>query len=144
MSSISFIVALIAGLAAVIQSTFNAIMVKQIGFAGAAFLVGIGSSLFSGIMLLGVSGWNLTGFTQLPLYVILGAGLAGVAIIGGVGFLVSTLGVAGGLSFFIIIQLVLSVIFDHFGIFVSPRIPADPVKIAGLVLMIVGFHLVLR
>ncbi len=68
-------------------------------------------------------------------------GILGVIIVMGSTFLIPRLGLTITSSIVIVSQLSFAMIADHFGILGIRHIPVDPVRIAALLLMIIGIYL---
>lgn len=68
-------------------------------------------------------------------------GILGVIIVMGSTFLIPRLGLTITSSIVIVSQLSFAMIADHFGLLGIRHIPVDPVRIAALLLMIIGIYL---
>lgn len=71
-------------------------------------------------------------------------GVIGAAYVGSVTLLTPRLGVALTFGLLIAGQLVLSVLFDHFGLFGLPIQRLSPGRIAGVLLLLIGVILIRR
>jgi len=76
-------------------------------------------------------------------YAFLG-GVLGVIVVMGSTYLIPKLGITITSSIIIVSQLSFAMIADNFGFFGIRHIPMDPVRIAALMLMIVGIYLFFR
>ena len=136
-------VAILGGVAAVIQAPLNGMMDKGMGTVESIFITyGLGGLIIALVMLL-LRGGNLGAFRELPWYVIF-AGLCGLVIIGAISFSVPRLGLAVAFMIIVATQFILGALFDHFGIMGAELKPLTLQKVGGIGLLLVGVWLMIR
>lgn len=138
------IVAALSGLAMTFQGAINAALKERIGVAPMSLivhLIGLAVSIVAVLALTGIP--RIEELRNAPLYSYLG-GLLNVAIIGGVAFAIAKTGATIGISAILIGQLTTAVVLDHFGIFTLERIPFSWIRIAGVLLMLVGMRMAIN
>jgi len=137
------IIAALSGLAMTFQGAINAALKEKIGVAPMSLivhLIGLVVSLAAVLILTGMP--SVADMKNAPLYSYLG-GFLNVAIIGGVAFAIAKTGATIGISAILFGQLTTAVLLDHFGIFTLERIPFSWIRIAGVILMLVGMRMVI-
>lgn len=72
------------------------------------------------------------------------AGLLGLVIVGGIGYVAPRLGLSRTLVITVAAQLAAAVVIDHFGLFGTMTRAVDGVRVAGLALIIGGVWLVVK
>lgn len=136
-------VAILGGVAAVIQAQLNGVMDKGMGTVESVFITyGIGGIAVALIMLL-MRGGNLRAFSTLPWYVIF-AGLCGLIIIGAISFTVPRLGLVVAITILVASQFILGAVFDHFGVLGAEVRPFSLQKLAGVGVLMLGVWLIIR
>jgi transporter family-2 protein len=140
-----FAVGVAAGALITLQSVANAGLGKRAGNLGAVFvLTVISSAILLSLLLLFPS---LAALRQLPGpsqgYLYIGA-ILGILIVAAPIFLVPRIGTTATLTTLVVGQLGLAVLVDHFGLFGAPRTEISPVRIAGVVLLVLGTLCILR
>ena len=137
------LVALLGGVAAVIQAQLNGVMDKGMGTLESVFITyGIGGIAIALIMLFRRGG-NLRAFSTIPWYVVF-AGLCGLVIIGALSFTVPRLGLVAAITILVATQFILGAVFDHFGIFGASIRPLTLQKFAGIGILMLGVWLIIR
>lgn len=136
-------VAALAGVISALQGQSMAILDKGIGTQEGVFLTYGSGGLLIGLWMLFMRGGNLSAWTSMPWYALL-AGLFGLAVVGGIGFSVSRLGVASAMTVFLVGQFALALLLDHFGWFGAEVRPLDWSRVAGIAVLLVGTWLVVR
>ena len=143
-SLLPLIIAAFSGLAMTFQGAINAALKERIGVAPMSLtvhLVGLIVSLAAVLVLTGMP--RIEELKNAPMYSYLG-GFLNVAIIGGVAFAISKTGATIGISAILFGQLTTAVVLDHFGIFTLERIPFSWIRIAGVILMLVGMRMAIN
>ena len=136
-------VAVMGGLAAVVQAQFNSIMNKGMGTLESVFITyGLGGVVV-GLLMLAHRGGNLRAFVGLPWYVLL-AGLCGLVIIGSISYTVPRLGLVTTFTVIVATQFILGSLFDHFGVLGMEIRPLTLQKISGILILLMGVWLVMR
>jgi transporter family-2 protein len=136
------IIGLIGGIAVAVQASLAGIITEQLGVIENAFVVFGGGFLTALILLLINQGGKIRSVGTLPWYVFL-AGPLGIVIITSIGFAIPRIGLAGTLTLIVVSQLLIGVIFDHFGWLASVR-PVDTARLIGVGLLFLGTWIVLR
>ncbi len=140
---IPLIIAALSGLAMTFQGAINAALKERVGvvpMSVAVHFIGLIVSL-AALMVTGMP--KLQTFKDAPLYSYLGGAL-NVVIIGGVAWAVAQTGATVGISAILFGQLTTAVVLDHFGIFTLETIPFSWLRLAGVVLMLVGMRLAIQ
>ena len=125
------------------QGAINAALKDKVGVAPMSLtvhLIGLLVSL-AAVLVAGVP--SIQNFKNAPFYSYLGGAL-NVAIIGGVAWAIAQTGATTGISAILFGQLTTAVVLDHFGIFSLEKIPFSWIRLAGVVLMLVGMRLVIQ
>ena len=137
------IIALLSGLAMTFQGTINAALKDRIGVAPMSavvhflgLVVSLGAMVATGLP-------KVADFKDLPFYSYLG-GLLNVVIIGGVAWSIAKTGATTGTSAILFGQLVTAVVLDHFGLFTLEKVPFSWLRLAGVLLMLVGMRLTIQ
>jgi transporter family-2 protein len=136
-------IAIIGGMAAVIQAQFNGIMDKGMGTLESVFVTyAVGGVIISVIMLF-LRGGNLAAFGTLPWYVIL-AGICGLIIIGALSFSVPRLGLVATITLLVATQFIFGALIDHYGLLGAEIRPLTLQKFAGIGVLMFGVWLIIR
>lgn len=135
-------IGLIGGVAVAVQASLAGIITEQLGVVENAFVVFGGGFLTALILILINQGGKLRSLGSLPWYVYL-AGPLGVIIITSIGFAIPRIGLAGTLTLIVVSQLLIGVIFDHFGWLTVLR-PIDISRLVGVALLFLGTWIVLK
>ena len=139
----NLIIVFIIGAVLPLQISFNAILAKHITGVWAAATSSFVSAIF--LVILGVVMRvplpSLSSVSSAPAYVWLG-GFIGALYVGGSAILAPKIGITVFLALVIIAQLIASAIIDHFGIFGFEQQTITLGRVAGLILLFVGFILV--
>jgi transporter family-2 protein len=141
-----FLVAMIAaagGAAISFQSLFSGLIGDKLGIIESTFIVHLGGLLLATILLLAVRGGNVASWQSLPWYTLC-AGFLGVIIVGSISYVVPRIGLASTLTITISVQLILSAIIDHFGLFQTAQHPLVPTRVIGILVLLFGTWLVMR
>ena len=135
--------AAIAGMAVTIQSPLASTLNQRIGQIESVFIVHIGGTVVSGIILLFLSGGNMRAWRETPWYTWL-AGVLGLVVIASVNIAIVRLGSVATVSIMVAAQLALGAVIDHFGWLGLDVRPLTLPRIAGMVVMGLGAWLVVR
>lgn len=137
------LVALLGGIAVVVQAQFTALMDKGLGTLESVFITyGLGGAAIALIMFINRGG-NLQAWRNVPWYALL-AGLLGLVIIGSLSYAVPRLGLIVTFTIFVATQFVLGAIFDHFGLFGAEIRPFNTQKLIGTIIVLFGVWLIIR
>ncbi|MFN8376648.1 MAG: DMT family transporter [Anaerolineae bacterium] len=134
---------LLGGIAVGIQSPLVSGMSRRIGSAASTFIVHIGGTLFSIVLLISRGGENIKDWATVPWYMLASGGL-GIIVLLGVSLAVPRLGAAATTALIIIGQLGIGMIIDHFGWFETLARPIDPTRLVAVVLLLIGGYLMVR
>ena len=135
--------AAIAGMAVTIQSPLASTLNQRIGQIESVFIVHIGGTIASGIILLFLGGGNMRAWRETPWYTWL-AGLLGLVVIASVNLAIVRLGSVATVSIMVAAQLALGAVIDHFGWLGLDVRPLTLPRIAGMLVMGLGAWLVVR
>ena len=135
-------IGLIGGVAVAVQASLAGIITDQLGVIENAFVVFGGGFLTAVILILVSQGIKLRSLGSLPWYVYL-AGPLGIVIITSIGYAIPRIGLAGTLTLIVVSQLLIGVVFDHFGWLTAIR-PMDIGRLVGVGLLFLGTWIVLR
>ncbi len=141
-----FLLAAVAGVAAVTQQVFNANLRGVLDSAGWAAVVSYAVGLICVLGLALASGDPLPSLAVArgsSWYLWTGGALGAFFIIIAI-FLVPKLGAATFIALFVVGQMFASLVFDHFGLFGLEKHAASPVRLAGAALLIAGVVLIRR
>ncbi len=143
-SALSFVmfVGLVGGVAVAVQAALAGILTEQLGVIENAFIVFGGGFLTALILLLINQGGRIREWTTLPWYVYL-AGPLGIVIISSIGYAIPRIGLASTLTLIVVSQLIIGVVFDHFGWLAAMR-PMDLPRLIGIAFLFLGTWIVLR
>ena len=140
---ISVLLGLIGGVAVGLQGPLASLISQRLGVLESAFLVHLGGALLALLLLLPFKGGRLGAWYSLPWYA-LAAGTLGVLVLGSVSYTMPRIGATAGVTLLIAGQLVISLIFDHFGLLNTPVRPIDLGRLAGLLFLAIGVWLIVR
>ena len=136
-------VAMLGGVAVVVQAQFNGMMDRGMGTLESVFITyGLGGVVV-GLLMLAFRGGNLRAFVTLPWYVVL-AGLCGLVIIGSISYTVPRLGLVMAFTVIVATQFVLGALFDHWGVLGVEIRPLTLQKLSGIIVLLVGVWLIMR
>jgi transporter family-2 protein len=135
----------VAGGLIAIQSVLNASLGQRIGNLGSVLVLTFVSAVTLIILILFFPSTsdlkNLPGISEWHLYV---GGVLGVAILAAPIFLVPRIGTTSTLIAIVLGQLTAALIIDQFGLFASPKIGINFVRVIGILLVVLGAYLVGR
>lgn len=137
------LVAVAAGAAISIQSSFSGVIGRRLGVLETSFVVHLVGLALAGVLMIALRGGNLGGWRSVPWYAY-GAGFIGVGIVAAVSFAVPRLGLATSLVLTIVAQLFLGALLDHFGWLGANLHPLTATRAVGLAVLLVGTWLVVR
>jgi transporter family-2 protein len=140
-----FLIAVLAGSMITVQSVLNAVLGRKTGNFGSVLIltfVSIGVLLI--LIALFPNTANLRALPDLSEWYLYLGGILGVVILATPIFLIPRIGVTSTLMGLVIGQLVLALVFDHFGFLNTPKIEINLFRVIGLILLIAGVFLVRR
>ncbi len=143
-SAVSWVVVigLVGGVAVAVQASLAGIITEQLGVVENVFIVFGGGFLTALILLLINQGGRIKEWSSLPWYVYL-AGPLGIVIISSIGYAIPRIGLASTLTLIVVSQLIIGVVFDHFGWLAALR-PIDLSRLVGIAFLFMGTWIVLR
>ncbi|MEZ4590204.1 MAG: DMT family transporter [Chloroflexota bacterium] len=137
------LVAIVGGVAVVLQAQFMGVMDQQIGTIESVFITYGSGGLLVGLTMLLLRGGNLTAWRGVPPYVLI-TGILGLIIVGTIGYVTPRLGLVTAFTILIATQFVLGGVIDHFGWFGAEIRPLDPTKLLGVGVLMLGIWLIIR
>lgn len=137
------LVAIVGGVAVVLQAQFMGVMDQQLGTIESVFITYGSGGLLVGLTMLLLRGGNLAEWRSVPPY-ILATGILGLIIVSTIGYVTPRLGLVTAFTVLIATQFVLGGIIDHFGWFGAEIRPLDGTKLAGVGVLLLGIWLVMR
>jgi transporter family-2 protein len=135
--------AIVGGVAVVLQAQFMGVMDQQIGTIESMFITYGGGGLLVGLTMLLLRGGNLAEWRGVPPYVLI-TGILGLIIVGTIGYVTPRLGLVTAFTILIATQFVLGGVIDHFGWFGAEIRPLDPTKLLGVGVLMLGIWLIIR
>lgn len=145
MSNLAVLVvtAVIGGIAVVLQAQFMGVMDQSLGTIESIFITYGSGGLVVGLTMLAMRGGNLAAWRTLPWYVPL-AGVAGLIIVGSIGYVTPRLGLVATFTIFVAAQFICGALIDHFGLFGADIRPIDYSTLAGMAIVLAGVWLIVK
>ena len=137
------LLAIVGGVAVVLQAQFMGVMDQQIGTIESVFITYGSGGLLVGLTMLALRGGNLTEWRGVPPYVLV-TGILGLLIVGTIGYVTPRLGLVTAFTILVATQFVLGGVIDHFGWFGAEIRPLDPTKLLGVGVLLLGVWLIIR
>ena len=137
------LLALLGGIAVGIQSPLASLMSQRLGLLESILIINLGGALCAGVPLILMGGGQLSAWQRIPWYG-LGAGAFGLVVIGAVSAAIPRVGASATIILIVAGQLIVGVLIDQFGVFDTLVRPLDLLRVAGLVLVLLGAWLVIR
>ncbi|RUL45659.1 DMT family transporter [Lysinibacillus antri] len=134
------LLALIAGMAVVVQGQINGGLGRKIGVIEGAFFSFALGTLVLLLILIFLGNGQISAINTVPKWQLLG-GILGVFFVIVQVLVVPKIGVSTTLLAVIVGQIILSVTIDHFGLFGAERRPIDMNKMAAVSLMFIALYL---
>ena len=139
------VLGVVAGGLIAIQSVLNASLGQRIGNLGSVLVLTFISAITLIILIFFFPSTsnlsNLPGISEWYLYI---GGLLGVAILAAPIFLVPRIGTTSTLIAIVLGQLTAALVIDQFGLFASPKIGINFIRVIGILLVVLGAYLVGR
>lgn len=127
-----------------LQAPFNSQLARKTGTLEAAFVTfALGAAVLLGLVLILGDVGKLSAARGVPWYYLTG-GVIGAALVVGTLITVRELGAAGLIAGLLCGQLIVSLLLDRFGLFGLERIGITPVRVFGVLLVLVGTLIVTR
>lgn len=140
--SVVVLVGLVGGIAVAVQASLAGVITQHLGILENALVVFGGGFLVALVLILFNQGEKIKSLGSLPWYAFL-AGPLGVVIITSIGYATPRIGLGGTLTLIVASQLIIGVVFDHFGWLTAIR-PMDFPRLLGILFLFVGTWIVLR
>ena len=138
-------IGILAGGLIAIQSVLNASLGQRAGSFGSVFLLTIVSVVVLVLLILlfpsTANFRTLPGMSEWHVYL---GGVLGVLILAAPIFLVPRIGTTSTLLAIVLGQSLLALVIDHFGLFASPKIEINVIRVIGVLLVAGGAYLVGR
>lgn len=137
------LVAILGGVAIVLQSQLMGVLDKQIGTLESVFITYGGGGAVVALIMLALRGGNLRAWQSVPWYAYT-VGLLGLVIVGVISYVVPRLGLATAFTLMVATQFTLGVLVDQYGLLGAEVHPLNLSKLVGLGLLFVGVVLIIR
>ena len=137
------LIAIIGGVAVTLQAQFMGVMDQSLGTLESVFITYGSGGLLVGLAMLAMRGGHLAAWRTLPWYAML-AGVAGLVIVGSIGYVTPRLGLVATFTIFVATQFVFGAVMDHFGLFGATVRPIDFSTLTGMAIVLVGVWLIVR
>lgn len=125
------------------QSSINSSLGKRIGvYESSFFSFAVGTAALLIVVLIFGKG-NLQGIMQVPRWQLIG-GVLGAFIVTSMVSAVPVIGAGSAVFATMLGQIMISMVIDHFGLFNTPVIHFNLMRLAGVALMIGGLFLIFR
>ncbi len=141
--ALTVLIGILGGLSVGLQGPIASQMSQRIGSAASSFVVHISGAILSGALVLGLGGENIRNWRSLSWYMLI-SGAFGVILYLTLNHTMPRLGATTALALIIIGQLAMGIIIDQFGLFGVAVRHVDLVRLAGVLLLIVGGYLIVR
>lgn len=135
----------IAGGMIAIQSVLNSTLGQRLGNLGSVLVLTIVS--ITTLIILILIFRDTADFKQLPSFsewYLYAGGVLGIAILAAPIFLVPRIGTTSTLVAIVLGQMVMALLIDHYGLFASPKIEVNLLRVLGIALVTLGAFLVGR
>ena len=134
-----FLLGLLAGSMITIQSVLNSVLGKRIENFGAVLVLTVVSiSVLLVLILLFPTTANLRKMPGLSEWYLYLGGVLGIVILAAPIFLIPKIGATSTLTAFVMGQLVLALLIDHFGLFSFPKIEINWLRLIGVLFVVAG------
>ena len=137
------LIGILGGVAASLQTPMANFMSAKLGVWESIFMIHLSGALLSAIPLIAKRGGALGNWRNVPFYM-LWSGRFGLIVIGAVSYTFPRVGVAGGMMMFLIGQLAMATVIDHFGFFDLDIRAIEPARVLGIAIMFAGVWLAVR
>lgn len=141
--AILIIVAVMGGIAVVLQSQFVGLLDQGVGSIESVFITYVSGAVLIGLIMLLLGGGNLGAWKSVPWYA-LTAGVVGLVIIGTLSYSVPRLGLVTAFTVIVATQFIGGALVDHFGLFGAAIHPLNGSKLTGILVLLTGVWLIIR
>jgi bacterial/archaeal transporter family-2 protein len=136
-------IGLAGGIAVGTQAPIAGAMAQRVGGASSSFIVHIGGTIASLILLIARGGEQIQEWRNLPWYM-LGCGAFGLALYLSLSQSVPRFGATAAITLLIVGQLLAGLVIDHVGAFDVPVRVLDANRLAAVVLLLAGAWLMVK
>ncbi len=136
-------IGLAGGIAVGTQAPIAGAMAQRVGGASSSFIVHIGGTVASLVLLIARGGEQIQEWRSLPWYM-LGCGVFGLALYLSLSHTVPRFGATASITLLIVGQLLAGIVIDHVGAFDLPVRALDMSRLAAVVLLLAGAWLMVR
>ncbi len=137
------LIAIVGGIAIVLQAQFMGVMDQQMGTIESVFITYGSGGLLVALTMLLLRGGNLAAWQAVPPHAFL-AGVLGLIIVSTIGYVTPRLGLVTAFTILIATQFVISSLIDHFGWFGAEIRPLDTTRLLGMGILLLGVWLIIR
>jgi transporter family-2 protein len=137
------LVGLVGGIAVGLQGPLASTISQRLGIFESVFIIHVGGALVALVPLVLMGGGKLANWKGLPWYTLV-AGAFGLIVISAVSFMIPRIGVAASIITIVAGQLLVSTIFDHYGLLGTMVRPLDLTRALGLGVVMIGVWLTVR
>ncbi len=136
------LIGLVGGAAIGLQSPLASMLSQRIGVFESVFIVHLGGAIAALIPMM-IYGSKLGQWRNTPWYS-LGAGAFGLIVIAAISYMIPRVGVATATTTIVAGQLVIALVLDQFGWLGAAVRPMEPVRLIGLIVVMVGVWLTVK
>jgi len=140
---LTLLVGLLGGVSVGLQGPIAGSMGRKVGGAAGSFIVHVSGAIFSGLLLVARRGENIREWRTLSWYMLV-SGIFGLILYLTLVHTLPRVGAATAVSLIIVGQLLIGMIFDHFGWFGVPVRPMDVSRLIAAALLLAGGYLMAR
>jgi transporter family-2 protein len=119
------------------------VMDQSLGTLESVFITYASGGLLVGLAMLVMRGGHLAAWRTLPWYVPL-AGVAGLLIVGSIGYVTPRLGLVATFTIFVAAQFIFGALIDHFGLLGAEVRSIDLSTLAGMAIVLGGVWLIVK
>ena len=137
------LIGLAGGVAVGLQGPMASMISQRLGIFESVFIIHLGGALVALLPLLFYGGGKLAQWKELPWYALI-AGMFGLIVISAISYMIPRVGVAAAIIAIVAGQLLISTLFDHFGLLGAMERPLDLTRAIGLAVVLVGVWLTVK
>jgi transporter family-2 protein len=134
------LVMLAAGIGVPVLGALNAALGQKLGSPAAAALILFLVALLTATITFAVVGGSFRGITAVPAHLFLGGVLVAFYVLS-ITWIAPGLGIGNAIFFVLLGQIVSAALIDHFALFGARHSPVGAVRLAGMLMMVVGIFL---
>ena len=136
-------IGLAGGIAVGTQAPVAGAMGDRVGGAASSFIVHLGGTIASLVLLIARRGEEIHEWRNLPWYM-LGCGALGIVFYLSITHTIPRLGATSAIALIIVGQLLAGLVIDHFGAFGMTVRAVDSGRLLAVVFLLIGTYLVIR